>query len=145
MKDRTIRIKYFDSDMPRLEKIDVGDWIDLRSAEDIFIPAGGLAKIPLGIAMELPEGCEALIVPRGSTYKNYKILQVNTPGVVDESYKGDGDEWFVPMLAMEDTRIPKYSRICQFRIQKKQPHIDFVEVEHLYNPDRGGYGSTGKV
>ena len=139
-----IRIKYFDPNMPRIQKIDIGDWIDLRAAEDVFLHPGALYKVPLGIAMELPEGYEAIIAPRGSTFKNYGVLQVNSPGVVDESYKGDNDQWFVPYYATEDRMIKKYNRICQFRIQQKQPPIEFEEVDHLDNPDRGGYGSTGK-
>ena len=49
----------------------------------------------------------------------------------------------MPCLAMRDTQIHKGDRICQFRIMKQQPEIDFEEVEHLEGPDRGGFGSTG--
>lgn len=139
-----IRVKYFDAEMPRLKKIEIGDWIDLRAAEHVALRPGQLYKIPLGIAMELPQGYEAIIAPRGSTFKNYGILQVNSPGVVDESYKGDNDQWFVPFLATAEKEINLYDRICQFRIQMKQPEIEFEEVESLGNADRGGYGSTGK-
>lgn len=138
-----IFIKYFDKDMPRIAKIPKGDWIDLRAADDIVLRKGEFAKVPLGIAMQLPEGYEALIAPRGSTFKNFFTLQTNSPGVVDESYCGDNDQWFVPLYATEDTVIRRYDRFCQFRIQKKQPEIDFIEVDTLSGPDRGGYGSTG--
>lgn len=139
----TILIKYFDPEMPRIQKIDIGDWIDLRAAEHVTLHKGKLHKVPLGVAMQLPEGYEAIIAPRGSTFKNYSTIQVNSPGVVDESYKGDNDEWFVPLYAADDGEIGQYDRICQFRIQKKQPPIEFEEVDHLDNPDRGGFGSTG--
>lgn len=139
-----IRIKYFDPAMPRIQKLDVGDWIDLRAAEDIQLWPFRLVKLPLGVAMELPEGYEAYAAPRGSTFKNYRVIQVNSPGVVDESYKGDNDQWFIPLLSFGFRKIKKGDRICQFRIQQKQPPIEFEEVEHLGNPDRGGYGSTGK-
>lgn len=139
-----IRIKYFDADMPRIEKLEVGDWIDLRAAKDVRLWPFRFVKLPLGIAMELPDGYEAYAAPRGSTFKNYGVIQVNSPGVVDESYKGDNDEWFIPLLSFRFRKIKKGDRICQFRIQKKQPRIDFVTVDHLDNPDRGGYGSTGR-
>lgn len=139
-----IRIKYFDTELPRIQKIDIGDWIDLRAAEDVTLWPFRFVKVRLGVAMELPEGYESYIAPRGSTFKNWGIMQVNTPGVIDESYKGDNDEWFVPYFSFWFRKIKKGDRICQFRIQKKQPEIEFVEVDHLDNPDRGGFGSTGK-
>lgn len=140
---KKILIKYFDPDMPRVQKIEIGDWIDLRAAEDVVLRAGEFCKVPLGVAMQLPDGYEALVAPRGSTFKNFFTLQPNSPGVVDESYCGDNDQWFVPILAVENTVIHRYDRICQFRIQEKQPDIEFVEVDELANHDRGGFGSTG--
>lgn len=139
----TIIIQYLDDTIERLKKIDKGDWIDLRSAYDYVIPKGELAKVHLGVAMKLPEGYEAHIVPRGSTYKNFGIIQTNHMGVVDNSYSGPNDWWFVPMLALRDNvKIKKGERICQFRIVEKQPEIDFVEGK-LQGEDRGGFGSTG--
>jgi dUTP pyrophosphatase len=140
-----IKIKYFDKDMPKLEKLSVGDWIDLRSAEDVILNKGEFKLVPLGVAMELPNGYEAYIVPRGSTYKNFHTIQTNHHGVIDESYKGDNDMWFVPLYALENCVINKYDRICQFRIQIKMPTISFIEVDTLGNVDRGGHGSTGKI
>ena len=100
--------------------------------------------IPLGVAMKLPDGYEAHLVPRSSTFKNFGIIQTNHMGVIDQSYCGDHDEWKMPVLAMRDTVIRKGDRICQFRIMEKQPELIFTEVEHLTAPDRGGFGSTGK-
>lgn len=139
----TIKIKYFDPEMIRLEKIEKGNWIDLRAAETVEMKKGEFRLIPLGIAMHLPIGYEAHVVPRSSTFKNFKILQTNSFGVIDESYCGDNDQWFFPALAVEDTVIHKNDRICQFRIMDHQPQMDFEEVESLGMPDRGGYGSTG--
>lgn len=138
-----IKIKYFDPDLIRLEKIEKGNWIDLRAAETVEMKNGEFKLIPLGIAMHLPLGYEAHVVPRSSTFKNFKILQTNSFGVIDESYCGDNDQWFFPALAVEDTVIHKNDRICQFRIMDHQPAIDFEEVETLGMPDRGGHGSTG--
>lgn len=140
---KTIKIKYF-TDIDELEYIDgKSDWIDLRAAEDIEMKCGEFKLIPLGVAMELPKGYEAHIVPRSSTFKKFHIIQTNHCGIVDESYCGDNDQWFFPALAQEDTIIHKNDRICQFRIIKHQPRIQFNKVEHLDNPDRNGHGSTG--
>lgn len=138
-----IKIKYFDPDLIRIEKIEKGNWIDLRAAETVEMKKGEFKLIPLGIAMHLPLGYEAHVVPRSSTFKNFKILQTNSFGVIDESYCGDNDQWFFPALAVEDTVIHKNDRICQFRVMDHQPAIDFEEVETLGMPDRGGHGSTG--
>lgn len=138
-----IRIKYFSNDIDKIEKISVGDLIDLRCAEDTVIKKGELKLIPLGIAMELPKGYEAHVYPRSSTYKKHKILLSNSVGIIDESYCGDNDQWCFPAYATEDTFIKKNTRICQFRIFEHQPSIEFEEVEVLGNSDRGGIGSTG--
>ncbi len=139
-----IKIKYLNDQIKKLEYIDgKSDWIDLRSAERIELKAGEFKLIPLGIAMELPEGYEAHVAPRSSTFKNFGILQANSIGIIDSSYCGDNDWWYFPALAMRDTVIEVNDRICQFRIMENQPHIDFEECEHLTGADRGGFGSTG--
>jgi len=139
-----IKIKYFDKEMPKITNIEgKSDWFDLRSEIDIELKKGEFKLIPLGVAMELPSGYEAHVIPRSGTFKNFKILQTNHMGLIDESYKGDNDKWYMPVLAMEDTKINKYDRICQFRIDKKMPVVNFTEVEYLDNNDRGGFSSTG--
>lgn len=139
-----IKIKYFTDKMEKLRYIDgKSDWIDLRAAEDVTLKAGEFKLIPLGVAMELPKGYEAHVVPRSSTFKNFGVLQTNSMGVIDETYCGDNDQWFFPALAMRDTQIKVNDRICQFRIMKHQPQIDFEETDKLENSDRGGHGSTG--
>lgn len=138
-----IKIKYSDDTQTRISKIEQGDWIDLRAAEDITIKKDEFKLIPLGVAMELPEGYEAHVVPRSSTYKHFGVIQTNSMGVIDESYKGDNDFWFFPAYALRDTDISKGERICQFRIMKKMPQVELIEVDNLGNEDRGGLGSTG--
>lgn len=140
---KTIKIKYFTNEIDKITKIEKGDWIDLRSAVAIELKKGEFKLIPLGVAMQLPNGYEAHIVPRSSTYKNFGVIQTNHQGVVDESYCGDNDQWFFPAYALRDTVINVNDRICQFRIVEKQPEISFEEVECLGNEDRGGCGSTG--
>lgn len=141
--EKEIKIKYF-NDVQEIEALEVGDWIDLRSAESVDIKAGEYKLIRLGVAMELPEGYEALVAPRSSTFKNYGILLANSLGIIDESYKGDNDEWKFLAYATRDTHVEKNDRICQFRIIEHQPKIKLTKVESLGNADRGGIGSTGK-
>lgn len=137
-----IKIKYL-ADIEPIKSIKQGDWIDLRCAEDIVLKAGEYKMIPLGIAMQLPAGYEAIVVPRSSTFKNFGIIQTNSMGVIDESYCGDNDEWHFPALAIRDTEIHKNDRICQFRLLFHQQEVRLQTVESLGNQDRGGFGSTG--
>lgn len=157
-----IKIKYLDPNMPKIEINKLGDWIDLYTLNDESITEDQFKYISLGIAMQLPEGYEAHIVPRSSTFKKYGIIMANSIGIIDNSYCGDNDIWHFPALCLNGTTgwhtyansnnqiistkytyIYKYTRICQFRIVKKQPMIHFTEVGSLENPDRGGLGSTG--
>ena len=141
----TIKIKYFTDKIEKLTYIDgKSDWIDLRAAESVDLKKGEFKLIPLGVAMELPKGYEAHIVPRSSTFKNFGIIQTNHQGVIDSSYCGDNDEWKMPVYAMRDTHIEVYDRISQFRIMENQPKIQFEEVKALTGVDRGGFGTTGK-
>ena len=151
-----------------------GDWIDLRAAEDVHLDGpyavartrkGGESSrrvifptknVPLGIAMELPVGMEGNIVPRSSSNKKFNILQVNSPGVIDQSYCGEGDQWHMPIMATGEVNIQKGDRVCQFRIYLSQKAtfwqrlkwnlsngIKIKVVDSLDNPDRGGLGHSG--
>ena len=145
MEPKTIKIKYFTDKIDKLTYIDgKSDWIDLRAAEEAALKKGEFKLIPLGVAMELPEGYEAHVVPRSSTFKNFGIIQTNHQGVIDCSYCGDNDQWFMPAYAVRDTQIHINDRICQFRIMENQPKLSFEQVQSLDNADRGGHGSTGK-
>ena len=141
----TIKIKYFDQEIDKISKIAKGDWIDLRSAEDVAIKKGEYHLIRLGVGMILPDGYEAHIVPRSSTPSKFGIMSANSVGIIDNSYSGDADEWMFPAVAIRDTVIMKNDRICQFRIMKNQPEIVFNEVDRLGKNSRGGIGSTGKA
>ena len=137
---KTIKIKYFTDKIEKLAYIGgKSDWVDLRSAEDVTLKKGEFKLIPLGIAMELPKGYEAHVVPRSSTYKNFGVIQTNHMGVIDETYCGDNDQWFMPVLAMRDTRIHVNDRICQFRIMEHQPELVFEETEILGQERRRDY------
>jgi dUTP pyrophosphatase len=135
-----IKIKYF-TDIPPIEKN--GDWIDLRCAEDITLFPGDYRQIPLGIAVQLPHGYEAIVAPRSSTFKNWGILAANSIGIIDEDYCGNNDQWHFPVYATRQVTIRKGDRICQFRILWHMQDLDIQTVEELTGPDRGGFGSTG--
>ena len=139
----TIQVRYHADILP-LQKLPQGDWIDLRAAETVEMKAGEYKLIPLGVSMKLPEGYEAHVSPRSSTFKKWGILMTNSVGVIDESYCGDNDLWYFSAVALRDTRIEKNDRICQFRIMKKMPDVELETVEFLTDSDRGGIGSTGE-
>ena len=147
-----IRIKYFTDAMERLTYIDgKSDWIDLGIVLLHFSSTASqwAGKIRWNFGADvskirLPEGYEAHVVPRSSTFKNYGIIQTNSCGIIDGTYCGDDDMWRMPVYAVRDTVIHVNDRICQFRIFENQPKITFDEVESLGNKNRGGFGSTGK-
>ena len=152
-KPLLIHIQYHDNydgdplQMPlqKIEKLSVGDWIDLRAAKDMHFDPGEFGIIPLGVSMKLPEGYEAHIAPRSSTFRRWGLIQTNSVGVVDNSYSGSGDIWGMPVYSVGETTVHKNDRVCQFRIVEKMPSVMFVEVDHLDGPDRGGFGSTGEA
>lgn len=142
-----IKIKYKSEDTKRIEfvgGIETSNWIDLATDEDATLKKGENKLIDLGVAMELPSGFEAHVIPRSSTFKNFKVIQANHFGLIDNSYNGDNDWWKFWAIGLEDIFIPRGSRICQFRVAEIQPKITFYEVELLGNKDRSGHGSTGK-
>lgn len=138
-----IQIKYHDPDLIRLEQKPGSDWIDLRAAEDVEMKAGEFRLISLGVSMQLPEGYEAHVIPRSSTFKNFGIIQTNSFGLIDETYCSNQDIWRFPAYATRDAVIHKNDRICQFRIERHQPPIMFQAVDNLEGEERGGFGSSG--
>lgn len=120
-----------------------GEWIDLYTAEDVYLKQFEFKIISLGVSMKMPEGYYAHIVPRSSAFKNFGVLMTDSMGVIENDYSGDGDVWGFPALAMRETIIPRGTRLCQFRLFKSAEPVEFVQVEHLDGPDRGGFGSTG--
>lgn len=125
------------------EILSKGDWIDLRSAETVEMSSGDFKIISLGISMKLPEGYEAHVLPRSSTFKKWGIILANSCGIIDNSYSGTNDIWGFPAIALRDTVIYKGDRIAQFRIIKNQPEVKFEFVNELDSQNRGGFGSTG--
>ena len=160
-------------DFPKVIK--KGDWIDLRAAKEVVLnaPQAGTLKghdvkhrdvvadvtyIPLGIAVKLPDGFEAIIASRSSAAKKMGIMLANGIGIVDNSYQGDEDQWMYPAISLRKTSIALNTRLCQMRIQLSQKAtfwqkvkwflssgIELVEVESLGSDNRGGIGSTGTI
>jgi dUTP pyrophosphatase len=167
----TIKIKMLNKSNAVPKIIDKGDWIDLRAAEDINLlgpyviqARKDLARraifndvmVPLGVAMQLPKGYEAVVLSRSGTYDKYKVILCNAEGVIDNSYSGDNDQWFAHIIPFDEGTISEGDRICQFRIQLSQKAtvwqklkwlfssgVKLKFVESLNNPDRGGFNSTG--
>lgn len=150
-----IKIKYFSREIPRLEIIKKGDWIDLRSRVNVEAskPQAGTSYkvtdkngkvrtyrdvtfthtlIPLGVGMQLPKGFEALIAPRGSSYPSFGFLIANSPGVIDYSYRGDRDEWKCSALFLKEGNIKVGEKICQFRIQLSQKATPWQKIKWLF-------------
>lgn len=162
MIESNIRVKYQDSELGELTQAHGTDWVDLRvsvltsvdfdkklNQDDRFfqfvnLRKGDEVKIYFGVAMQLPANHEAIIKPRGSLFKNHGLIWASS-GVVDEGFCGDEDEWFGVFYATRSTTMQKNERICQFRIQEKQPALRFTKVAELGNANRGGHGSTGKL
>ena len=146
-------IKYKSSQ--ELDIIAKGDWIDVRSAEDVTVHAPSVNSngevvfdtgiIKLDLAIALPEGFEAIVAPRSSTFKKWGVTIPNSIGVIDNSYRGDNDVWGFPYIAFRQAEIKKGDRICQFRILANQDlsNYEFQKVDKLEGEDRGGFGSTG--
>lgn len=138
-----VKVKYFTDDLIKLEKIQKGDWTDLRASEDMEILPNEFVLVPLGVGMKLPDGYEAHVAPRSSTFKKWGIIQTNSVGIIDNSYSGDNDQWMMPVYATRYTKIKKNDRVCQFRIMETMPELTITEVENLDEVSRGGFGSTG--
>ena len=147
IRELKIRIKYFEG-ATKLKKISKGNWIDVYASKDIFVPLNERAMVPLGFALELPQGWEGHLAPRSSTFKTWGIIQTNSVGVVDDTYIGDNDQWHMPVYCLQakhdnGTWIRTGDKIGQFRIMEVMPEIQFDEVESFGNCDRGGFGTTG--
>lgn len=140
---KLITIKYHVEGLEPVKQAHDSEWCDLRSAETVELKKGDFKLIDLGVSIALPEGFEAILAPRSSTFKNYGVIMSNSIGIIDHLYKGNEDHWMMPVYATRDTIINKNDRICQFRIQECQPTLYFSETDDMGNESRGGLGSTG--
>lgn len=169
-----IKVRRINNLLPLPSFITKGDYVDLRCSKTTHLEAPTIVAIkdsnnksskrvhfdyqliPLGIAMKLPKGFVANVMPRSSTYKNSKIIMSNSIGIIDSSYQGNNDEWKFPAVAFTETTISEGERICQFTIQLSpkatfwqklkwllSSGIEFVEVNSLSDINRGGFGTSG--
>ena len=158
--------------------IENGEWIDLKAAKDMIIPAAqssilkkkviegkevkfrdvsmNTTYIPLGVAMKLPDGYEAIVASRSSGPKKLCLFIPNGIGIIDNNYSGNTDEWVYVSSSMKKATIHKGDRVCQFRIQLSQKAtlwqrikwlftngVELEFVDDLGDNARGGLGSTG--
>lgn len=131
-----IRIKYF-KDSVKLERIAKGNWIDVYARKDIFIPINERAMIPLGFALELPQGYEGHLAPRSSTFKCWGVIQTNSIGIVDDSYIGDNDEWHMPVYCLQGKGY-KYTEeeiLEQFGMNKESITVTTCIDKLVYRKD----------
>lgn len=138
-KELKVKINTHGNKLPEVH----GEWIDLYTAEDAELKQFEFKIISLGVSMKMPEGYYAHIVPRSSAFKNFGVLMTNSMGVIENDYSGPDDIWGFPALAMRETVIPKGTRLCQFRLFKSAEPVEFVQVEKMEGPNRGGFGSSG--
>lgn len=149
-----MRIKYFDKNMTKLQKIDGGDLVDLRvskvikNGEEVEFPCkykfGDVLFFKLGFAMKMPQEKKANVYPRSGMFKNYGFILTNSVGQIDNAYQGDNDEWCAMVWCTRDGGIEYNDRILQFEVvDRVMEGVKFIEVEELSQVNRGGYSSTG--
>lgn len=144
MEPLQIEIRYL-PEATHMDMIEQGNWIDCYVYEDYDLKAGDFQLVNLGFSMKFPDGYEAILAARSSTFMKYGLLQANGIGVIDTSYSGPEDIWRMPVYATRDIHIDKDTRLCQFRLIARQQPVEFIEAQDdgESTQSRGGFGSTG--
>lgn len=140
----TVGIKRFDDSLPLPQYHTAGSaGIDLYARIETVIPARGVARVPLNIGLQLPEGTWALLAARSSLSKKGLML-ANGIGVGDADYCGDDDEYGAALLNVtdEDVTVARGERIVQLIVMNFD-RVELVEKSHFTAPNRGGFGTTG--
>ena len=133
------------ADVPTPEyKTEGAAGFDLAASEDTMIAPREHKLVPTGIALACPGGHYLALSPRSSLFKNFGLIMVNSPGIVDADYCGDEDELLLSLLNLSDTlaEIRKGDRLAKGVFQR-YTRVRFEEVEDMMAVSRGGYGSTG--
>ena len=162
-----IKVKYHDQNMPAILQEKRGNWIDLcvTGVSRVVRYVDGSSKtfatprtedgqgwkisinenyiLSFGVSIWFPETHEAFLLPRSSTYKRYGLTMPHSMGVIDQTYCGDEDIWILACKATRSAFLPLYARVAQFRLLSRMPKITIHSVDHMEQPSRGGYGSTG--
>jgi dUTP pyrophosphatase len=118
---------------------------DVFSVEDIDIPAGEARLVPLGFSVSIPPGLEMQIRPRSGLALKHRITVLNTPGTVDNDYRGEV-KVILMNLGSDVFRVSKGDRIAQ-AIIAPTISVTYQEVEDLDETARGagGFESTGRT
>ena len=117
--------------------------MDVRSIEDLTIPAGKRALVHTGLVMALPPMYEAQVRPRSGLALKHGVTVLNTPGTIDSGYRGEIGV-ILANFGEDDFAVKKGDKIAQIVIAPvTQPEV--VEIEAVDETDRGagGFGSTG--
>ena len=118
--------------------------LDLHASVDVQIEPGESRLVQTGIAIELPAGTEAQIRPRSGLAREHSITVLNTPGTIDEGYRGE-----IGVILINHGRarfeVTSGMRIAQLVVQPRY-QVEVVEADSLTMTDRGpgGFGSTGQ-
>lgn len=145
MTKLSIALKRLDPEMALPKYAYEGDAaLDISARIDTIIPPHERACIPTGLALGLPQGYAAFVLPRSGLAKNRGITILNSPGLIDSNYRG---ELCVVLYNTDDDQpffIKKHDRIAQLLIAPV-PEISFQEVEVLDETQRNGsgFGSSG--
>lgn len=117
---------------------------DLRSAEPLVLGPGERATVGTGVAIALPEGYVAFVVPRSGLAARHGITIVNSPGTVDAGYRGEIRVTLLNTDARHSYEVAAGDRIAQLIVQRVV-QARFIPVETLPGSERGdaGFGSTG--
>lgn len=117
---------------------------DLRCTTDVILAPGERAVVGTGVAVALPPGHAGFVHPRSGLAARAGLSVVNTPGTIDEGYRGEIRVCLVNHDPRETLRLRRGDRIAQLVVQKVE-RVHFVEVAELPGSARGagGYGSTG--
>ena len=148
-----IEVYYVDDSVKKIEKN--GDFYDLsvwkvQDENGFYLkPQRGnyrLEKnrfffIDFGVVIKLPQGFFGMLVPRSSTFLKYGFIQVNSVGIIDNSYNGIEDHWKMPIFTLKTGILPVKARVAQFLpIKMEQFELETFNPKQL---SRGGFGSTG--
>lgn len=142
MKELKVKIKLLEGGKLPEYKRDGDVCLDCYAREDVEVSFGEREFIPLGFALELPEGYEAVVRPRSGL--SFKGLEVAV-GTVDMNYRGEVKANLTNNSYFDVYKIKKGDRVCQLAI-REVPKIKWKVVGELSETERGGngFGSSGK-
>jgi dUTP pyrophosphatase len=139
-----VKLKLFDKSLPAPQyQTEKAAGVDLYSRIDVAIPPHQVIKVPLNVALQIPDDHFVLISARSSLHKKGLML-ANGIGIGDADYCGDEDEYQAAIYNFSDqpVEVKRGERLVQI-IVLPRPKVELELVETLSSPNRGGFGSTG--